>query len=57
MNKALMWTSITVFGLVGAYIPVLLFKASDLSVWSILGGIIGSFAGIWVAMKLNDYVA
>jgi hypothetical protein len=55
MNKGLLYLCITVGGIIGSYIPVL-FGASGLSLISILGGAIGSFAGIWAAIKLNDRI-
>jgi hypothetical protein len=55
MNKGLMWICVGVGGLIGSYIPVL-FGQSSLGGWSILGGTIGSFAGIWAAVKLNNNI-
>jgi hypothetical protein len=37
----------------GAYIPTL-FGADPLGGWSILGGMIGGFFGIWVAVKISN---
>ncbi|HVO86278.1 MAG TPA: hypothetical protein VMT23_00910, partial [Candidatus Binatia bacterium] len=56
MSKSVIWIAITVGGVVGSYIPVLLFHSGELSGWSILGGVIGSFAGVWVAVKLNNNI-
>lgn len=56
MNKALMWTSITVFGFIGSYIPVILWRAGGFSGWSIFGGFVGSLFGVWAAIRLNDYI-
>jgi len=55
MNKATMWLCITVGGIIGSYIPVLLWHAGGLSMASILGGGVGSLAGIWAAVKLDSY--
>lgn len=55
MNKGLLYLCITVGGIVGSYIPVL-FGAGGLSMISIMGGVVGSFAGIWAAIKLNDRI-
>ena len=41
-----------VFGTIGAYIPILLGDDELLSIWSIIGGMIGGFFGIWVGVKL-----
>jgi hypothetical protein len=51
-----MWISITVFGFIGSYIPILLFHAGGFSIWSILGGLVGSVFGIWAAIKANEYI-
>jgi hypothetical protein len=56
MSKGLMMLSITICGGIGSYIPVILWHAGGLSGWSIIGGLIGSIAGIWVAFKLNEYI-
>jgi hypothetical protein len=55
MNKRLMYLSITIGSPVGSYIPVL-WHAGFFSVASILGGLVGAFAGVWAALKLNDYM-
>jgi hypothetical protein len=51
-----MWISITVFSLIGSYIPVVLWHAGGLSGWSLFGGLVGSIFGIWAAFRLNDYI-
>lgn len=53
--KGLIYGSVFIFSTVGAYIPAL-WHASLFSVTSIIGGIIGTIFGIWVAIKLKDYV-
>ncbi|HSX17937.1 MAG TPA: hypothetical protein VLE51_01100 [Candidatus Saccharimonadales bacterium] len=55
MNKRLLWGSITIFSIIGSYIPVL-WHASEFSAASILGGLIGGLFGIWAAIKLNEYM-
>ena len=55
MSKGLMYFCITVGGAIGGYIPVL-FGAGGLSFISIVGGAIGGLAGIWAAVKLNEYI-
>jgi len=54
MNKRIMWFSVTVFGLIGSYVPVLL-GSGELSGWSIIGFMLGSLFGIWAGIKLNNY--
>jgi hypothetical protein len=48
----LIWIFIAVGGFIGSYIPVL-FGVSEFSAWSILGGVIGSLAGIWAFKKIG----
>jgi hypothetical protein len=54
MNKGMLYLWITIGGIVGSYLPVILFHVSGLSAISIVGGVIGGLAGIWVAIKLDD---
>jgi hypothetical protein len=53
MNKTLLLIGATIFGIVGSYIPVLFGDNDILSGWSILGGMIGGFFGIWVGIKIS----
>ena len=53
MNKSLLLLCAAVFGAIGSYIPVLFGDNDLLSVWSILGGMIGGFFGIWVGVKIS----
>ena len=55
MSKPLMMLCITVGGLLGSYLPVVLFHVDGFSIISILGGMFGGFAGLWAAMKINGY--
>ncbi len=52
MNKTVMYLFISIGGMIGGYIPVL-FGASGIGAWSILGSTIGGLAGIWAAAKLS----
>jgi hypothetical protein len=54
MSKAYIYLWIFIGSTVGSYLPVL-FHQSFLSAASIIGGVIGSFAGIWLALKTKDY--
>lgn len=51
MKQAALFFS-AVFGIVGSYVPTLLGDHELLSGWSILGGAIGGFFGIWVGVKV-----
>jgi hypothetical protein len=53
MNKGLLYLCITIGGIVGGYIPVLL-GAGGLSMISILGSAVGGFAGIWLAYRIDN---
>ena len=53
MSKSLLLLFATIFGTAGAYVPVLFGDNDILSGWSILGGMIGGFFGIWVGVKVS----
>ena len=55
MNKVVLYGSVSVFSLLGSWIPSL-WHAGYLSIWGILGGIVGFFVGLWVYSLLNDYI-
>ena len=46
-----------VFGTLGACLPVLFGDNDILSGWSILGGTIGGFFGIWAGIKLYNVMS
>ena len=52
--KALLYGSVFIFSTIGSYIPVL-WHAGLFSWSSILGGIIGTIVGVWVAIKFRYY--
>ena len=52
MNKQLLTLMATIGIIIGSYVPILLGDSSLLDGWSILGGVIGGFLGIWVGVKL-----
>lgn len=54
MGKGPMYFSIIACSTIGSYIPVL-WHAGFFSMSSILGGLLGAFAGVWVGLRLNDY--
>lgn len=53
MNKSIILLFATIFGTVGAYVPVLFGDNDILSGWSILGSMLGGFFGIWLAVWLS----
>ncbi len=56
MTKLLIMIGVTVGSIIGAYIPVWLFGASELSAWSILFGTVGSFVGLWAGYRLAQEI-
>jgi len=54
MSKKLVYLLSVVGGTIGSYIPVL-FGSSGFSAASMIGFVIGSFAGIYAGIKLSDY--
>ena len=50
--KQLILLCAAIFGALGSYVPMLFGDNSLLSGWSILGGMIGGFVGIWAGVKL-----
>lgn len=53
--KGLIYGSVLIFSTIGGYIPSL-WHAGFLSFWGIIGGIVGTVIGIWIAVKLyNNY--
>ena len=55
MTKGLVYILIFIGGAIGSYVPVL-FGQSPFSMVSIIGGIVGSIAGVWSAYKLQNYL-
>jgi hypothetical protein len=51
--KMIIYGSVLIFSTIGGYIPSL-WGAGFFSVWGILGGIVGTAAGIWIALKINQ---
>jgi hypothetical protein len=52
MDKKVLYLTIGAGGLIGGYLPVLLFNASGLDLFSIIGGIIGSVVGLIIGIKI-----
>lgn len=53
MNKRVILLAATMGGIVGGYVPVLFGDTDLLSGWSILGGLIGGLAGIWLGVAVS----
>lgn len=52
-SKTMVWVGMFIGSFVGGYIPVL-FGASFLSIWSLIGNGLGGIIGIFVAYKLTN---
>jgi hypothetical protein len=53
MNKRTILLFASVFGFMGAYVPVLFGDNDMLSGWSILGGLVGGLFGIWLGVAAS----
>jgi uncharacterized membrane protein YfcA len=56
MNKAIITISLTVFSIVGGYIPYLWGDDNFFGGWSLLLGALGAFFGIWVGVWINKRI-
>lgn len=54
--KGLIFLGITLGGIIGGWIGSILDHGNGLGPWSIGLSTVGSLAGIWVAVKANDYL-
>lgn len=53
MNKKTIVFMMVLCSGIGSYIPVLLGDSSLLDGWSILGGVVGGFIGIWLGASIS----
>lgn len=51
--KLIIWIGITTGGLLGSWLGSILDHGNFFGSWSIFGGAIGSFVGLWVGFKLG----
>ena len=56
MAKTVIFIGVFVGSIVGAYIPVLLFHVSALSLLSLVMGFVGAVAGAWLGWKLTQWI-
>ncbi len=54
--KLMIWIGITIGGIVGGGIGSLLDHGNMLGAWSIILGAVGSLAGIWLGIKLDNLI-
>jgi len=53
MDKRTILLFATVFSIAGAYVPTLFGDTDMFSGWSLLGGLLGGFFGIWAAVIVS----
>jgi hypothetical protein len=52
--KMIIYVSIFVCGIIGSYLPVLLFGAGVFDMISLVGGVVGSIAGVFIGYKIGQ---
>ncbi len=56
MNKKLILFFASAGGLAGGYLPYLFGDHNMFDIWSILGGLVGGFAGIWLGVIISKRI-
>ncbi len=56
MSKTVIYMGLTIGGVVGGYVPVVLFHVSAFSILSIVFGFIGCLVGLWLGWKLTMWI-
>jgi len=56
VGKTLVYAGITIGGLIGAYLPVVLVNASALGLASLACSVVGSIIGLWAGYRLYQYL-
>ena len=56
MARTVIFIGVVVGSVVGAYVPVLLFHVSALSLLSLAMGFVGAVAGAWLAWRLTQWI-
>ena len=54
--KAFIWAGIFLGGIIGGAMGMMLDHGNGLGMWTLLLSTVGSLAGIWLAVKANDYI-
>ena len=57
MNKTVLTVCMTIGTTIGSFIPVWFGDSSFFDGWSILGGLIGGIAGIWLGVKISKQIS
>jgi hypothetical protein len=56
LGRTFIYAGITLGGIIGGYLPVILLHASAFGVASIVGGIVGGLVGLWAGFKVSQYL-
>ncbi|HEV7454087.1 MAG TPA: hypothetical protein VGO07_02405 [Candidatus Saccharimonadales bacterium] len=55
-SKTLIWIGVAVGSTIGAWLGAVVSHGNFFSLLSIIGSIVGAFAGIWIGFKLSQYM-
>lgn len=55
MDKRVLWLCLAIGSTLGGFVPEA-WGASAFGVASLLGGVVGGVAGVWVAARLSDLI-
>ena len=56
MEKLTIYIGLTIGGIVGGYLPVVLFNVSAFSWLSLICGFVGCIVGVWLGWKLTLWI-
>ena len=56
MEKLTIYIGLTIGGILGGYLPVVLFGASGFSLLSLVCGFVGCIVGAWLGWKLTLWI-
>jgi uncharacterized membrane protein YeaQ/YmgE (transglycosylase-associated protein family) len=54
--KTMILVGVTIGGLIGGWLGSLFDHGNPLGAWGLLLGTVGSFVGIWAAIKIDQYM-
>ena len=56
MEKLTIYIGLTIGGIIGGYLPVVLFQVSGFSWVSLVCGFVGCLVGVWLGWKLTRWI-
>jgi len=56
MEKLTIYAGLTIGGIIGGYLPVVLFRVGALSLVSLICGFVGGIVGLWLGWKLTLWI-